>query len=80
MSRAASVDLSQVTWRKSTRSSGGGSNCVEVAYLPGHIAIRDSKSSKGATLIVPFAGFCRLTDTIKRGASAQSAQRVVETG
>ncbi|WP_163512183.1 DUF397 domain-containing protein [Fodinicola acaciae] len=37
-------DLSGATWRKSTRSNGGGGNCVEVSdYLTGHLLVRDSK-------------------------------------
>jgi hypothetical protein len=61
------ADLSAVTWRKSTRSTGGGSNCVEVACLPSRIAIRDSKNPEGGTLIVSSAVFRELTDEIRRG-------------
>jgi hypothetical protein len=68
MNPTASADLAQATWRKSSRSSGGGSNCVEVAHLPGHIAIRDSKNHEGAALILTPAAFHELTDTIRRGA------------
>jgi hypothetical protein len=35
-------DFSGATWRKSTRSSGQA-QCVEIAYLPGRVGIRDSK-------------------------------------
>ena len=61
------ADLPAATWRKSTRSSGGGSNCVEVARLPSHIAIRDSKNPQGAALIITPATFRELTDGIRRG-------------
>lgn len=38
-------------WRKSTRSNGGGGNCVEVAMLPdGGWAVRDSKDPDGPIL------------------------------
>ncbi|PWR09678.1 DUF397 domain-containing protein [Micromonospora acroterricola] len=38
-------------WRKSTRSSSNGGNCVEVAdNLPGVVAVRDSKDPDGGTL------------------------------
>jgi hypothetical protein len=68
MNPASARDVSQVAWRKSTRSSGGGSNCVEVARLPSRIAIRDSKNPEGGTLIVTPAVFRELTDDIRRGA------------
>lgn len=45
------MDLSQVTWRKSTRSNAQ-TNCVEVAELPdGGYAVRDSKDPAGPALI-----------------------------
>ncbi len=68
MNPSPPADLPAVTWRKSTRSSGGGSNCVEVACLPSHIAIRDSKNPEGAALIITPATFRELTDGIRRGA------------
>lgn len=44
------VDLSEATWRKSTRSGSHG-DCVEVAgNLPGAIAVRDSKDRGGPVL------------------------------
>ena len=68
MNPAPPVDLASAAWRKSTRSSGGGSNCVEVARLPGHIAIRDSKNPQGPALIVTPAAFRKLIGGITRGA------------
>jgi hypothetical protein len=67
MNRATTRGLSQVAWRKSTRSSGGGSNCVEVACLSGRVGIRDSKNPDGGTLTVTAAVFRELTDGIRRG-------------
>jgi len=67
MNTTAPADLSAATWRKSTRSSGGGSNCVEVAHLPGLIAIRDSKNPEGPALIITHAAFRELADGIVRG-------------
>ena len=67
MNPSPSADLPAATWRKSTRSTGGGSNCVEVACLPSHIAIRDSKHPEGGMLIVTAAVFRELTDDIRRG-------------
>jgi len=67
MNPGPSADLLAATWRKSTRSTGGGSNCVEVACLPSRIAVRDSKNPEGAALIVSPAVFRELTDEIRRG-------------
>lgn len=40
-----------LTWRKSTFSSGSGGNCVEVAKLPsGGTVVRNSKSPDGPTI------------------------------
>ncbi|AVH24324.1 DUF397 domain-containing protein [Nocardia cyriacigeorgica] len=44
------VDLSGARWFKSTRSGNGG-ECVEVAHLTAHVAVRDSKNPTGPALI-----------------------------
>jgi|HubBroStandDraft_2_1064218.scaffolds.fasta_scaffold874482_2 Domain of unknown function (DUF397) len=61
------ADLSAATWRKSTKSAGGSSNCVEIAHLPGLIAIRDSKNPHGGTLMVSQVIFEHITDRLKHG-------------
>lgn len=43
------VDLSKATWTKSSHSEASG--CVEVAFVDGAIAVRDSKDRSGPTLI-----------------------------
>jgi hypothetical protein len=46
------MDLSTAVWRKSSRSSDNGGQCVEVAVnLPGVVAVRDSKDPEGPKLI-----------------------------
>ncbi|MDF5751451.1 DUF397 domain-containing protein [Spongiactinospora sp. TRM90649] len=45
------MSLDTAIWRKSTRSSDNGGNCVEVATnLPDRIAVRDSKDPTGPVL------------------------------
>ncbi len=47
------MDLSGAAWRKSTRSHSNG--CVEVAFLDGEVAVRDSKDRSGPVLLfTPF--------------------------
>lgn len=45
------VDLTRATWRKSSRSGPNCDNCVEVAFVGGAIAVRDSKNPSGAALL-----------------------------
>ena len=47
------------TWRKSSFSDGGGSDCVEVALTPARVAVRDSKNPVGATLRLPVGAWWR---------------------
>ncbi|KXK59125.1 DUF397 domain-containing protein [Micromonospora rosaria] len=61
------MDLTGAQWRTSTRSSGNGGDCVEVAdNLPGVVAVRDSKDPTGPALTFPPAAWhaflTRLTD------------------
>lgn len=43
-------DLSNAAWRKAHRSSTGDNACIEVARLPGVVAVRDSKDPNGPKL------------------------------
>ncbi|MFE6485447.1 DUF397 domain-containing protein [Streptomyces sp. NPDC057757] len=45
-----STTTTQLTWRKSTYSSGSQGDCVEVATCPATIHIRDSKNTRGPQL------------------------------
>lgn len=57
------MELTGARWRKSSRSSGNGGACVEVAdNLPGLVAVRDSKDPAGPALIfTPTAWHAFLT-------------------
>lgn len=45
------VDLADAVWRKSSRSGPWTDNCVEVAFVAGHVAVRDSKHADGPALV-----------------------------
>ena len=45
------MDLGHAEWRKSSHSGGG--DCVEIARVPGLVAVRDSKNPSGGVLIFP---------------------------
>lgn len=49
--KGMTVDLSTATWTKSTRSGPNCDNCVEVAFVGGAVALRDSKNPSGPALI-----------------------------
>ncbi|MFI1196299.1 DUF397 domain-containing protein [Micromonospora sp. NPDC020750] len=52
------MDLTGARWRKSSRSSGNGGDCVEVAdNLPGVVGVRDSKDPTGPALTFPPAAW-----------------------
>lgn len=50
-------DLPGARWRKSSRSSAQGGDCVEIAGLGPTIAIRDSKNPDGPKLILDAASW-----------------------
>jgi hypothetical protein len=64
-------DLSAARWRKSSHSTDTGGDCVEVAGLPGAVAVRDSKNPDGPALALGRREFRTLltwvkTDTLNR--------------
>lgn len=44
-------------WRKSSYSSDTGGQCIEVADLAPHVAVRDSKNPAGPVLTLAPAAF-----------------------
>lgn len=59
-----SQDLTVARWRKSSHSSDTGGECVEVAPLTSHIAIRDSKNPEGGAFTVTPAAFAAFVDHV----------------
>ncbi|MER7418626.1 DUF397 domain-containing protein [Micromonospora peucetia] len=62
------ADLTGAQWRKTTRSSSNGGNCVEVAdNLSGVVAVRDSKDPAGPALtFAPAAWRAFVTQVAER--------------
>ncbi|GAB3963601.1 DUF397 domain-containing protein [Streptomyces sparsus] len=52
------IDLSAVTWRKSSYSNQDGGECVEVCDdFAAVVPVRDSKVPHGPALVFPVAGW-----------------------
>ncbi|MGI5323226.1 DUF397 domain-containing protein [Actinomadura nitritigenes] len=60
------MDVSKATWRKSSRSSGNGGNCVELADLGAVVGVRDSKDPDGGHLGVSRDALRALLADLKR--------------
>ena len=64
--RSPSLDLSGVTWRKSSYSDGGANNCVEVADgLQSVVPVRDSKAVAVPVLVVPAGAWAAFVAAVK---------------
>jgi hypothetical protein len=62
----STVDFSTAVWRTSTFSgTGSNDNCVEIAFVPAAVGVRDSKHRAGGRLVFDrrawdsFAVTCR---------------------
>ncbi|MWA05467.1 DUF397 domain-containing protein [Actinomadura sp. LD22] len=64
---APSSPFDHVAWRKSSHSQGDGADCVEIARMPGLIAIRDSKDPDGPRIILPAETAKAVAAAIKAG-------------
>lgn len=55
-------------WRKASRSSNNGGNCVETARVSKKVAaVRDSKQPQGGTLMFTPDAFCAFLEEVKQG-------------
>ncbi|MCP2335651.1 DUF397 domain-containing protein [Actinomadura rupiterrae] len=55
------------TWRKSTYSQGGGSDCVEIAESGPGCLVRDSKDTSGPVLKVDAVTWHAFIGRLKQG-------------
>ncbi|WP_406113655.1 DUF397 domain-containing protein [Kitasatospora purpeofusca] len=61
------VDLTHVTWRKSSYSAQEG-QCLEVADgISGRIPVRDSKNADGPALIFPAEAWRSFLSAVRAG-------------
>ncbi|MGW5780484.1 DUF397 domain-containing protein [Streptomyces sp. NPDC003863] len=61
------VDLSTVTWRKSSYSNEDGGECLEVAdHLP-LVPVRDSKNPTGPALVFEAGAWASFVAGVKDG-------------
>ncbi|MGW2411651.1 DUF397 domain-containing protein [Streptomyces tubercidicus] len=62
------IDLSNITWRKSTYSNSDGGNCIEVSDdLPALTPVRDSKTPHGPALLFEAATWSSFVNAVKAG-------------
>jgi Domain of unknown function (DUF397) len=62
-----STPFNSALWRKSTRSSPSGDNCVEVALDGVRVGVRDSKDPAGSVLQFDARSWQEFLDAAKRG-------------
>ena len=55
-----------LTWRKARLSTNNGA-CIEVASVPGKIAVRDSKDPSGPVLVYAPEEWSAFLDAVKKG-------------
>lgn len=61
------MDLTNATWRKASRSSNNGGNCVEIVRISGTVAIRDSKDPCGPALLLTPRELRSLAAALRNG-------------
>ncbi|WP_372442030.1 DUF397 domain-containing protein [Actinomadura violacea] len=58
--------MAKVVWRKSSYTTSNGGDCVELASVPGTVAVRDSKDPDGPKLVFGRRAFTSFLTGIKR--------------
>ncbi|MEW1774036.1 DUF397 domain-containing protein [Streptomyces sp. NPDC086777] len=61
------IDLSGITWRKSSYSNQDGGQCIEVATdVLSLVPVRDSKDPSRGTLVFVASAWAAFVDGVKR--------------
>lgn len=62
------IDLSTLTWRKSSYSNQDGGQCIEVSDdLPALVPVRDSKAPHGPALLFDASAWSSFVTAVKDG-------------
>jgi hypothetical protein len=69
------LDMASYAWRKSTRSSDAGANCVEVAPIVGQVLLRDSIDPDGSWLTLANESWAGFISALKQGSFDQPWRR-----
>jgi Domain of unknown function (DUF397) len=59
-------DVDSLPWFKSSYSASNGA-CVEVAFVPGVVAVRDSKDPRGPVLRFGTDAWSEFVESVRRG-------------
>ncbi len=59
------MEVSDLSWRKSSYSSNGGGNCVEVGNGSGVVAVRDTTDRDGGTLTFTASAWAAFAASLK---------------
>ncbi|WP_030670241.1 DUF397 domain-containing protein [Streptomyces rimosus] len=65
------MSATELSWYKSTYSTGQGDDCVEIAPTPTTIHIRDSKNIFGPHLSITPAAWTAFLAVVDRGSQPQ---------
>ncbi|MFB7030603.1 MULTISPECIES: DUF397 domain-containing protein [unclassified Streptomyces] len=60
-------NLTGAHWRKSSYSADNGGQCIEVADLAAHVAVRDSKNPEGPAFLAAPAAFTAFVSAAAEG-------------
>ncbi|MDQ0959632.1 hypothetical protein QFZ66_003510 [Streptomyces sp. B4I13] len=61
------IDLSNVTWRKSSYSNPDGGQCLEVAdHIPAVVPVRDSKTPERGAVLFGLGAWASFLDALKQ--------------
>ncbi|MBE4739490.1 DUF397 domain-containing protein [Streptomyces caniscabiei] len=61
------MSTNDLAWFKSSHSSGGDGDCVEVAAAPSAVHVRDSKNADGPQLILSSGAWADFIPYASRG-------------